>query len=393
MIRNKNSDYIIRTPACVQDGRSLPMIDDSGQLSIDFIAGFTIFMLAFIMVMTMTSGLLMSLQSRTVDVDAVAYRTGVILIEDPGECNQWAMSVKVAPDRYTWETIPDFYRTYNVFRMGLSLPKYDHDTPPVVLLAAKTDKFFNSTWDGTYYRNKLIFGDYPYRTNICIQKENEMPKCFGDPLPENAYYGSIRRIGLVKSPTSIDSDLTFWTERNPTDDDRVIVFDLMRLYTNKTPAYQVYPLIENTTVNFIDFPMNITNDTAYTDISDIHVCYPTCDEINTYNPGSADVIINGAHYDPHQLPGLPIPLDRSPNATNILVLKPALFDAIPNIGTFSVVNISISFDPPNSTYLRGVDYYGNYRGRQIVVNNTTYVTNDYYHQPDLTPAWVEVRIW
>ena len=61
------------------------MKDDSGILSIDFIAGFTIFMIAFIIVVTMVSGLLVSLQSRTIDYDALAYRTGVILTEDAGD--------------------------------------------------------------------------------------------------------------------------------------------------------------------------------------------------------------------------------------------------------------------------------------------------------------------
>jgi len=60
------------------------MTDDSGTLSIDFIAGFTIFLLAFIWVLSMVPGLLVNLQGYTIDYDAVAYRTGVILVEDPG---------------------------------------------------------------------------------------------------------------------------------------------------------------------------------------------------------------------------------------------------------------------------------------------------------------------
>jgi len=63
-------------------------LDDSGQLSIDFIVGFAIFMAAFIMVITLSSGLLVGLQSRHVDYDAVAYRAGVILSERP-RCTQY----------------------------------------------------------------------------------------------------------------------------------------------------------------------------------------------------------------------------------------------------------------------------------------------------------------
>ncbi|NYT21889.1 MAG: hypothetical protein GKC07_08855, partial [Methanomicrobiales archaeon] len=58
---------------------------EEGLLSIDFIIGFTIFMVALIFVAIMISGLLVHLQSRTIDYDAVAYRTSVVLVEDPGE--------------------------------------------------------------------------------------------------------------------------------------------------------------------------------------------------------------------------------------------------------------------------------------------------------------------
>ena len=61
------------------------MTDDSGIQSIDFLAGFTIFMVAFIWVATMVPGLFIGIQSYTIDYDAVAYRTGVILAEDPGQ--------------------------------------------------------------------------------------------------------------------------------------------------------------------------------------------------------------------------------------------------------------------------------------------------------------------
>jgi len=60
------------------------MTDETGTLSIDFLAGFTIFLLALIWVLSMIPGLLIGLQSYTIDYDAVAYRTGVILVEDPG---------------------------------------------------------------------------------------------------------------------------------------------------------------------------------------------------------------------------------------------------------------------------------------------------------------------
>ncbi len=47
---------------------------DSGNLSIDFLVGFTIFLLAFIWVATMIPGLLLSVQANSVDY--MPWRTG-----------------------------------------------------------------------------------------------------------------------------------------------------------------------------------------------------------------------------------------------------------------------------------------------------------------------------
>ena len=60
------------------------MTEDSGIMSIDFLVGFTIFLITFIWVATLIPGLFIGLQSHTIDYDAVAYRAGVILVEDPG---------------------------------------------------------------------------------------------------------------------------------------------------------------------------------------------------------------------------------------------------------------------------------------------------------------------
>jgi hypothetical protein len=98
------------------------MIDDSGQLSIDFLIGFTIFILGLIVVAAMVPGLLVGLQRATaIDYDAVAYRTGAILVEDPGD--------PTLP-RYTepWELKDSFHKD-EVIRFGLAVSK---DTPNVL---------------------------------------------------------------------------------------------------------------------------------------------------------------------------------------------------------------------------------------------------------------------
>lgn len=95
------------------------MMDDTANLSLDFLAGFTIFMVAFIYVASLIPSLLLGLQSSTIDYNAVAYRTGVILVEDPGAPVSWEN-----PGIY-----PDYYIQTNGIRFGLALSK---DTPNIL---------------------------------------------------------------------------------------------------------------------------------------------------------------------------------------------------------------------------------------------------------------------
>jgi len=103
------------------------MIDENGNLSIDFLVGFTIFLIGFIWVVSMIPGLLIGLQAHTIDYDAVAYRTGVILAEDPG----WPVSP-------AWESYIDAQK-FNVTRFGLAISR---DTPNI-LSQDKINRFFN----------------------------------------------------------------------------------------------------------------------------------------------------------------------------------------------------------------------------------------------------------
>ena len=162
------------------------MTDDSGTLSIDFIAGFTIFLLAFIWVLSMVPGLLVNLQGYTIDYDAVAYRTGVILVEDPG----W-------PASPPWESQQNF----SVTRFGLAVTR---DTPNI-LSQEKVDRFFSDTSVyGAFaypddYHQRVIFGDYPYRFNISLlDVETNKLQSVGDVVPKG--YGYIRRVVKIKGP-------------------------------------------------------------------------------------------------------------------------------------------------------------------------------------------------
>lgn len=248
------------------------MTDDAGNLSIDFLAGFTIFMIAFIYVATMIPGLLIGLQSKTIDYDAVAYRTGVILAEDPGmPFND--------PQYGGWESLPNTLSS-NVLRFGLALSK---DTPNI-LSPKKIDRFFcetafvdppNSEYPN-YYRSRAVFGDYPYQFNISLKIDGKnSTRSIGDPLPDG--YGYSRRVVKIKEESSATIDGAqlsmspqFWSKEpdagNKSAVDlgpRIHPFSIYFNYTDLTGngpyynshAYQIdpiSPLDEGVTINLIN---------------------------------------------------------------------------------------------------------------------------------------------
>jgi hypothetical protein len=378
---------------------------DAGLLSIDFLAGFTIFMIAFIMVVTMVSGLFVGLQSKTIDYDAVAYRTGVILAEDPGECQDTVGATRIAPDHFSWEQIKEEYTQGNfentVLRMGLSLPRYYYDTPPNVWLEEKSITFFSrykhGAWSDEFYRDNLVFGDYPYRTNITIRRETGETESIGEPFPENGYYGYIKRVGLIKRPSQITSNLS--DNSDPSESPpttitgrvRTISYDLGNLYLRE-PAYQVYPLLENTSINFTEIPAN-TPDPLQIDRIQIYYmncpqfgpCYPTFEEVLA---GEADIIVDGV-YKGVPTPGNPVVLNKT--GKNIMIIYPTMFNERPGISPIDKFHINVTF---NNESVAGIDYY-EYGSQQParLINGSYASMGDIYQEYNLTPAWLEVRVW
>ena len=168
------------------------MTDDSAILSVDFLVGFTIFLIAFIWVATLVPSLFLGVSSTSIDYDAVAYRTGVILAEDPGATS----NATTVP----WELTTD---KRDVLRFGLAVSK---DTPNI-LDENKINQFFCST-AFIYpddYRTRAIFGDYPYSFNISLRTAGENQVWMvGDIIPNN--YGYIRRDVKIKGPSNATID-------------------------------------------------------------------------------------------------------------------------------------------------------------------------------------------
>jgi hypothetical protein len=185
--------------------------NDYGALSIDFLIGFTIFILAFVWIATMIPGMLIGLNSNTIDYDAVAYRTGVILVEDPG----W-------PESPGWETYPAAAKDMDIIRFGLAARK----DSPNILSESKINRFFNVSTPanpgGEFiypddYRPRVIFGDYPYKFNITLRDvEREKIYSVGEILPEDygtggsrmIEYGYIRRLVKIKSISNTTINMT-----------------------------------------------------------------------------------------------------------------------------------------------------------------------------------------
>ncbi|QSZ67522.1 hypothetical protein RJ40_08405 [Methanofollis aquaemaris] len=218
--------------------------DDSALLSIDFLAGFTVFLLAFIIAASMVPGMLASLQSSTVDYDAVAYRTGVILVEDPG----WFEDTGGRTGSH-WQGEQD----EAIRRIGLAVSK---DTPGVLSMA-KVDRFFNQTAyeaNPGDYRDKIFFSDYPYAFNISLKKVDESnARIIGAPVPKDTTdYGSIRRVVMVKDVGPVELDSSDLNSSNSIGPKTFAVRLDFSEILNKPQAYQVDPYEDRIEVKIIN---------------------------------------------------------------------------------------------------------------------------------------------
>ena len=251
--------------------------NEKGNLSVDFLAGFTIFILAFIWVATMIPSLLVGLNAHSIDYNAVAYRTSVILAEDPGA----AGPVSGAPcfgissaSGSAWESTVTAPTKCDIARFGLAVSK---DTPNV-LDENKVNRFFcwtesadpNDKTNLSYpddYRKRAIFGDYPYRFNISLRMDGEnTTRYVGEAIPEEDY-GYIRRAVLVKGPSNatIDENLIkekYWSngtvmQGNYSEDRFTIHFNGTQLLKDCTNVpheinyrnYQIDPSLDTTVIN------------------------------------------------------------------------------------------------------------------------------------------------
>jgi len=337
-------------------------VADDGVLSLDFLAGFTIFMLALVMVLSMVPGLLAGLESSGIDYDAVAYRTGVILVEDPG----W-------PAYPPWE-LYDRDNKEEIQRMGLAVSK----ETPNILLSTKVEKFFEeSFFTSEDYRSKVIFGDIPYSYNISLRSEtyNYMT---GDPLPPG--YGYIRRVVKIKEPgvAEIKSPGPEYVipdpsapEWNSTARNFTVRLNFSQLLDpGRGPAYRIDPRTEPVNITITNFGeyRNITGPSVNATLHNvtfwkmdptrpnprftrIPFSYDTIDA-NLYTLHINDPVHINDPAVPHSLqPDVPV------NSSISLVLKPAATSLF-TLDQNSILDIRFNFeDDPPRTNITGTHPY------------------------------------
>ncbi len=361
------------------------MKGERASLSIDFLAGFTIFMIAFIWVVSMISGILVGLQGNTIDYEAVAYRTGVILVEDPG----W-------PSSPPWEFLGDGQK-YDISRFGLGIAK----NSPGILTQEKVTRFFCSTF--VYpddYHTRAIFGDYPYHFNISVTNTEEMTgQSVGEVLPEA--YGYIRRLVKIKSDSNATIGKTYIMSHNynrsgtnTTQDIKHHEFSILinnsKLQSEmRDPAYQIDTTREQITINITDlqstiFPGTFTAGTITVRLASINVYKQdgsTLSMVRTFDTPYIDG--NKTFTTP--------PCMVNDNIS--LIINPRIFDIMQ--AGYSRVYFNLTFDMLDNT---GTPTTGTLVNSSFL-NNTFVSPFDYNYnaanvsQPRLRDGIVEVAVW
>ncbi|MFA6331969.1 MAG: hypothetical protein WCX22_03375 [Methanoregula sp.] len=366
------------------------MTDDSGIMSVDFLVGFTIFILAFIWVATMIPGLFIGVQSHTIDYDAVAYRTGVILVEDPGNV------ADTVEDKVPWELQKS---EDNIARFGLAVSK---DTPGI-LDAEKVNRFFNTADypDFTYnnYSKRAIFGDYPYRFNISLQEAGtDTVRSVGDIIPEYSPYGYIRRDVKIRSSSNSTIGKTIIDAYHYTNTEEVqlnqfaiminnshLLNDQVGTIKNQTgdAAYRIDPQVDMIVINITDVDatrdLNKYPNPPTISVSDVKFYKRSYGETNLGTLFISSASYNNFLYVDGGSTPVPLPADFTKDLT--MVFEPGFFiTSDPDDTIF--VNLTFEIDPPqqflNNTHTQA--FYYNYNPANVT-------------QPELKDAVLEVAVW
>lgn len=187
--------------------------DEIAQMSLDFLSGFFIFSLALISTFVTIPVIFSGLQATSIDLHPVAYRTSVILAEDPG------YRVTASGNGTDWESYADSLNISYVKRIGLAV---SNEQPNVLALSKiyALSSLYSST-NSSAVRDRIglktSFKDYYY--NISFQRFKSTTSkpiyaselsgnkllLIGHPLPENDDVEKYERIIIYDSLSLNDS--------------------------------------------------------------------------------------------------------------------------------------------------------------------------------------------
>jgi len=140
------------------------IIDDSAQSNIDFLFGCSIFLITFLYVFTFVPGLFIPYQAGAVDLGAVAYKTGAVLVEDPGWYIYTVNNTQMGNP--AWET----QSLSAISRIGLA----DDRLSPNVLSINKINRLASIT-DYNLIRNKIgLDGTVTYNYAFSLNMTNTL---------------------------------------------------------------------------------------------------------------------------------------------------------------------------------------------------------------------------
>jgi hypothetical protein len=374
-------------------------LDESGQLSIDFMIGLSIFLITLIIAATMISGLLVGLQSKTIDYDAVAYRTGVILIEDPGEPNT-VFNYDTITEEDQWEFIGADQKDL-VDRFGFTLYK----STPRVLREEKINSFFHNKagFSPSEYRERIVFGSYPYRLNVSLRVigDDKLTEEYGEPFDPDSSYGYIRRVVLVKNQSSAVVDMGrsgYYTDTATGNEKFKVELDYQNLMNIDgapnyiAPQYWVEPPKENITINLKNVDRiknrNLTiNPSGNVILKTIRIQYNGHHIDGTDRSGELPVDLDNVSID-GQLPVTffwNTQVFMSVTSSVNITLPAGFFIPLSSMADVKINKIDISYEfDPNTVNLSQINniYYYDERNRARG-----------FSSPSLKPAILEVRIW
>ena len=217
-------------------------LNDEGQISLDFVLGLGLFMIALIYLVTAIPGVFLPYQSNAVDLNSVAYRTSSLLVEDPG----WYMHPG-GLNGTEWESPNNI--AY-VSRIGLASSKQTPDVISLDKINALNESVLNPMPFVNYSvsLNKLgLNSTIKYNYNLSIQWADSTGNNYQlqkGPSPSSATVDGIQRNvlidegkrllisdGSVNDPTGSNSNMNVWLNGNQNYTDNSVIMTIMN-----TPA-------------------------------------------------------------------------------------------------------------------------------------------------------------